>query len=388
MPEVTFPKLYKRNNTGKLQEWEIKALLDGSGGEIVTTFGQVGGKMQTTSDVISEGKNQGRANATTAAQQAEAEARAKWEKQKKKGYIENIDLAAQGVRDSEVIKGGVDPMLAQSYDKHAQKVEFPAAFQPKLDGIRCIATIAEGKATLWTRTRKPILSVPHIVAELEKLFSGQTLTLDGELYNHALKNDFEKIVSVVRTEKEVDAEMAKVIEYHVYDVIADQPFINRYGEASMLIEEEGAQVKAVETLEINSAEEVESATMTMIQAGFEGGMVRNLKYGYESKRSFHLQKVKRAKVGTEIKTFEEEEFEITGISEGKGKLRGHVAAFVCKQANGPEFKAKLKGDTAKLKEYFENSSLWQGKKLTVQFQGRTKYGAPRFPVGKAIRDYE
>ena len=57
--------------------------------------------------------------------------------------------------------------------------------------------------------------------------------------------------------------------------------------------------------------------------------------------------------------------------------------------SGNTFNAKMKGDIDRLREYFNNHSLWLGKKLTVQYQGLTnKNGVPRFPVGIAIRDYE
>jgi DNA ligase-1 len=79
----------------------------------------------------------------------------------------------------------------------------------------------------------------------------------------------------------------------------------------------------------------------------------------------------------------DDEFEIVGIEEGRGKLAGH-AIFVCRTKEGQEFKAKMKGDTAKLKAYFNNHSLWQGKFLTVQYQNISQYGVPRFPVGLRI----
>ena len=107
-------------------------------------------------------------------------------------------------------------------------------------------------------------------------------------------------------------------------------------------------------------------------------MLRNIDSLYVNKRSYDLQKVKE---------FQDEEFEIIGIDEGRGKLTGHVGSFVCRTANGKEFLAKMAGDTDKLKEYFENHALWQGKQLTVKFQGLTgKEQVPRFPVGLRIRD--
>ena len=92
------------------------------------------------------------------------------------------------------------------------------------------------------------------------------------------------------------------------------------------------------------------------------------------------------KIKVEIK-FDDEDFDIIRVEEGRGKLKGH-AIFVCQIENKKEFKAKLKGETAYLKELFENPKLWQGKKASVKFQGFSKYKIPRFPVAKSCRNYE
>ena len=42
------------------------------------------------------------------------------------------------------------PMLAHEFKKNKHKVKYPCIVQPKLDGIRCIATIKDGKCTLRT----------------------------------------------------------------------------------------------------------------------------------------------------------------------------------------------------------------------------------------------
>src|SRR5271170_6774781 len=96
---MNYPTLYKKTNTGAIQEWKIQVAVNtgldaGTMGMIVTDFGQVGtDKPQRTTDIISKGKNIGKKNETTAIQQAEAEAEAKWTKQVKKGYVESIQAA-------------------------------------------------------------------------------------------------------------------------------------------------------------------------------------------------------------------------------------------------------------------------------------------------------
>src|SRR3546814_10690811 len=74
------------------------------------------------------------------------------------------------------------PMLAEKYDAFE-----PGFAQPKLDGVRCIAT----KDGLFSRQGKPITSCPHISTALTPLFEHTpSLVLDGALYNHDLTDNF------------------------------------------------------------------------------------------------------------------------------------------------------------------------------------------------------
>jgi DNA ligase-1 len=364
---MTLPQLFKLTSKGAVQFWEIRT----EGNVIVTRYGQAPGKVQTTRDVIKEGKNLGRANATTAEQQAELEAQSKWEAKKKKGYVEKIDAAKAGERDA-IIEGGIDPMLAHPFSKHGEKIVYPCLAQPKLDGIRCIAMIRHGKCTLWSRTRKPIISVPHIVEELEKLYKG-SITLDGELYNHDFKENFEHITHIVGQKTTPDPKH-KDVQYHVYDVIVEDLNVAE----RLRLRKEGKYVIQVSDMFARNEPELASIFRFYRKAGYEGAMARNIGSKYEHKRSYNLQK---------IKEFDDAEYEVVGVVEGRGKLAGHAGSFTCVTADGTEFEVKMSGDTAKLREYFLNPKLIVGKLLTVQFQGLTgKNKVPRFPVGLRFRE--
>jgi DNA ligase 1 len=382
---MKLPTLYKKTSTGAIQQWNIH-VIDQRGSAtaacIITEYGQVGGKIQMTSDLIQDGKNVGKKNETTPRQQAEAEAQSQWEKKKKKGYVESVSGAEAGELDK-LITGGVEPMLAQSFSKHGHKIKYPCFTQPKLDGIRCVAIIKDGECTLWSRTRKPILSCPHIVQELEACFGLRDIVLDGELYNHEYKTNFEKIVSLVRQEE--PAPDHALVQYHVYDVVEDKrcgpTFSDRTENLDIIFAAYSfVALQQVETEEVESEDQVMDFFEKFRGQGYEGAMLRNADSEYLNKRSYDLQKVKE---------FDDAEFNIVGIEEGRGRLAGHVGAFICVNGLDKEFKAKAKGSTERLREYFENHELWRGKKLTVQYQGLTgKEQVPRFPVGVAIRDYE
>lgn len=377
---MKFPTLYKKTSTGAIQEWTIESgrkWAPDVGAFICTVYGQHGGKLQRTSEDILRGKNIGKKNETTPEIQAHDEAKARWEKKKKSGYVESIESAKADELD-DLIEGGIVPMLAHKFSEYGHKIKYPCYAQPKLDGIRCIAILKDGACTLWSRTRKPITGVPHINREVERLYGKLDITLDGELYNHNLKKDFEKIVSVVRQEEPQPGH--EIVQYHIYDVINGLSFGARHeGMAPLFKTFEFHSIKLVQTEKANTEEDVMVFFDKYRAQGYEGAMLRNADSKYVNKRSMDLQKVK---------DFLDDEFDIVDIEEGRGKLAGHVGAFICKMSDGKTFKAKMSGDTEHLKDYFENHQRWSGMRLTVQYQGLTSYGIPRFPVGKAIRNYE
>lgn len=372
---MNLPTLFKKTSTGADQEWTIYV----EGPTITTRYGQVGGKIQETSDTIKEGKNLGKANATTAEQQAAAEAQSQWEKKLKKGYVQSLTDARAGKVD-DVIEGGINPMLAHRFDEQGHKIKFPALAQPKFDGHRCIAMIVDGKATLWSRTRKPITGLPHIIKAVQKLVEVGTFTedmiLDGELYSHSYKDKFEDLSSFIRTPDPKEGH--EIVQYHVYDLATENDDqLTRSKQLATVFEKNNSPALVqVETIKVDDEDDMMLAFERFLGQGYEGLMVRNMDGLYVGKRSYDLQKVKE---------FIDAEFKVVGVEEGRGKLAGH-AIFVCVTDKGEQFKAKMKGETIKLKEYFDHPETAIGKLLTVKFQGWTKYNVPRFPVGLRFKE--
>ena len=131
-------------------------------------------------------------------------------------------------------------MLAHNYkDRQDELVgKFPHYSQPKLDGIRCIVRKEGDTLVGRTRNGKEIECIPHILKSLNGFFLAYpTAILDGELYNHDLRDNFNKITSLVRKQKPIQsekmsdkvfarkvleykerlAEAEDTIQYHVYD---------------------------------------------------------------------------------------------------------------------------------------------------------------------------
>lgn len=389
---MSLPTLYKKTSTGKIQTWQIAANPEGYlDATIVTTYGLKDGKQQTAVEYLKEGKNIGKSNETTPLQQAELEAISQWEKKVKKGYVQNIEDAQEKKVDTNFITGGVEPMLAHKYEDQGHKIKYPAYVQPKLDGHRCIAIIQDGVCTLWSRTRKPITGVPHINRQLEQMFSGtptcrpMTLVLDGELYNHDYREKFEELTSFIRSATPKPGH--EVVQYWIYDVIeagkevvsAGASFKDRnefLTELRDFFNDSIVQLAVVATNEVDSEEDMIAAFGVYLNAGFEGLMVRNADGVYKNKRSYDLQKVK---------VMADDEFEVTDVTEGKGKMAGK-AMFHCKTKDGGEFRVKMVGALDSLAHYLDHKEDYIGKMLTVKYQNLSAEGIPRFPIALRFRE--
>jgi DNA ligase-1 len=359
------PKLYKRDSKGKTRVWEVEVGYSNDDyAGIRTVAGLDNGKKVTSEWNLSEAKNVGKSNSTTAYTQAQAEAKALWDKRIEKEYFVDI-----GMIDS---YDKFDPMLAGDYTK--VKVKPTSGYsQPKLDGIRCIAN-SKG---LWTRTGKPITSCPHIWEEVRDLLeSNPNVTLDGELYNHELKQDFNKIVSLVRKTKFTDddlAESQRLVQYHVYDIHCstnpDVTFSVRNVELEEYVTDSFDEyVHLVPTTFYNDQDELDELYSAYTADGYEGQMVR-LDEKYENKRSKYLLKRKE---------FITEEFEVVSMEEGQGNWSGHTKRFILRLADGREVGAGVRGNQDQL------SKLWESQETpswaTLRYFDLTPDGIPRFPV--------
>lgn len=364
------PTLYKKTPAGEEWQWTIGA----EGNTIVTRWGRIGKTIRETRDVIKAGKNAGRSNATTPEQQALSEARSQWEQYLKKGYVESLAGARKGKVHS-TIEGGLFPMLAHRYDQHGEKITWPAYAQPKLDGHRCIAIVKGGKCTLWSRTRKEVLSMPHIVKAIEAL-GIKDIVFDGELYVHAYRAKFEELTSLIRQDAPKTGH--EVVQYHIYDLAGTGTFAERTEKIGKLLKGRKGPLVYVETKNVRDEDELMVTFESFLKQGYEGAIVRNAVGLYaENKRSFDLQKVKK---------FQDAEFKVVNVVEGRGFLAGH-GIFVCVTKDGTQFEAKMVGALKDLKKFYEHPKLAVGRMLTVQFQGYTnKAGVPRFPVALRFRE--
>lgn len=365
--------LYKRNtNNQKIQQWSIELHEDG---KHRTLEGYYQGKISTNDWTQCVPKNIGKKSETTSYQQALKEYNAKIKKKKEKAYTEDFD-------EIDNVSISFEPMLANKYTKF-MGVCFS---QPKLDGIRCITK----KDSIKTRTGKDHLAIPHIV-ELTKMIHDEfpNIVLDGELYNHDYKSNFNKITSIVRKAKPTQTDLEeskKIIQYHIYDCyFTDRPQLSfklrnellyDFIKKTTLLTSES--ILFVDTVEVENKNDLDSVYGIYLQKGYEGQMVRSNE-PYEQKRSKALLKRKE---------FIDEEFEVVDIEEGVGNWAGKAKKIYLKKKDGTIFKGGIKGNFDYCKDFLENKEENIGKMANIRFQEYTPDGIPRFAVLYSIRDYE
>lgn len=404
-----------------------------------TEHGQKDGAMVMTKPTFVEQKNVGKANETSLEEQVKKEVSAKIKKQLESGY-------------SYLNKGLTIPIfnvtLAHEYTKRKElnKLQFPYIAQPKLDGIRCYIKWSDekGEPVMFTRNHKPITSCPHIIRMAKAILQENPyMLLDGELYNHELKNDFNKICSLVRKQKLTEEELQEVestIHFCCFDVYirAAEHCLDSYvqrndifrnsilqkicayvGDKNKFLPDKSEERKAFEDdlkplrvvgqklftiqeladmvyalpdpsiycvmdgIHVNNENDVEVALQHFINEGFEGVMLKR-DTTYQLNRTTDLLKYKR---------FKDAEYTIVAFEDGKGNASGVAVKVICKDSSGQTFKAGVTGNEEYRKQLYENTNDYVGKLATIKYQELTpikdgKGGVPRFGKMMSIRDYE
>ena len=402
--------LYKRDKKGKVRAWTIEH-------DTVSYWTISGiypdGKMTKTAPTFVEQKNVGKANETSLEQQVLNEVASKIQYQIDQGFTYEIPTEEKRF---EVI-------LANKYQDRIEKnkLDFPYIVEPKLDGVRCYIKMVDGVIRMFSRKHKEFKSVPHLTENrfiIEFFKKYPDAILDGELYNHDLKDDFNKIVSLVKKTKPTAADLEeskKIVEYHCFDSYYPSEPQLKYVERKVRVGEIISDIRGTDILfkeTVVTCEEVKIVGLFFIQQksnnqyGWWLNVVQTeektddyienqLKFGYEGimlkkdvpyffGRSFDMLKYKK---------FFDKEFKIVDFEEGNGNLVGIAAAVICETEDGQTFKAGVMGTQDYARDLFTNKDLYKGKMATIVYQALTpmkdgKGGVPRFGKMREIRNYE
>jgi len=279
------------------------------------------------------------------------------------------------------------PMLA--YPVSSKPIDYtqPVFMQPKLDGVRCLIQCDNSVVTAYSRTGKEWKNIDHILKSLTPFFDKHpNVILDGELYNHDLRDDFEKIISCVRKQKPTNkdkAESRKLVQFHCYDIVDESL---TFEERDRFVQNlpyfsygfDNCSVRAVQTIVTPTESQAKVNHDRNLSAGYEGSILR-LNTKYQCKRSHSLRK---------FKDFHDDEAVLLDWVEGKGKRKGTIGKFMAQDSEGNIFGMPVMDNFKKLQTNFKQMQGWIGQVATFTYFERTKANSYRHPLFKAIRDYE
>ena len=364
--------LEKIAETGNKVFWE--ASLKGS--EVTYRWGVVGGKVQENSVFYTEGKNIGKANETSAEDQALFEMERKARKKMEGNYSlikGKITTTSKTVVASDV--SIPKPMLAKTFDDQQKFVKGwkKVLGSPKLDGNRCLINLETGK--MYSRTRKEITSIPElgnlVVQACDYLQKLGITWVDGELYSN--KITFNEIQSIIRQSTSIDPS-ANLIKFNLFDYISSEPYTERYNNMLKINKAITGRIELVRSYSIDF-DEIREYHDQFVGEGYEGIMLRCPDGPYESKRSKHLIK---------YKIFVDLEAKIVDmVSEKNDSTK--LGAFVLNW-KGKIFNATPACTDKEKAEFFNNKKKYIGRLAVVRYQNLDEITkTPRFGTVHGIR---
>ncbi|MBI2887222.1 MAG: ATP-dependent DNA ligase [Chloroflexi bacterium] len=216
----------------------------------------------------------------------------------------------------------VRPMLSSLLEKPFSHQDW--LFEPKLDGVRAIAYVHDGRVELRARSDLPITDrYPEIARSLGTL-PGSQLILDGEIValNQVGIPDFELLQQRMHVKGTPQLEASVPVVYFVFDVIyadgrdlADVPLRQRKVMLRRLVPESGL-VRLVHYEEGEGERFFDAVT----GLGIEGMVAKAKDSPYEAGA--------RARTWLKVKAAQEQEFVVCGYLPGKGHRAGSFGALI------------------------------------------------------------
>ena len=225
-------------------------------------------------------------------------------------------------------------MLAHDGAKHPKKIVGECFIEYKYDGVRVIAIVKNGDATLYSRNGKLLENFPHINEALSRSeFEG--LVFDGEV----MSEDFQTLMKQVHRKEGDQTEDSYLA---VFDMLTLEEFnaggtehgamfrrqriLDLSGLFNYRIQLVDATVIDLDTDEGQS--QFKAMNKLALDEGYEGLMIKPINDPYKCKRSHAWLK---------IKPFIEVTLAVVGVEEGTGKNEGMLGALVVEGEDDGKF---------------------------------------------------
>ena len=225
-------------------------------------------------------------------------------------------------------------MLAHDGAKHEKKIAGVCYIEYKYDGVRVIAIVQNGSATLYSRNGKLLTNFPHIESALSNSkFDG--IVFDGEV----MSENFQALMKQVHRK---DGAQTNDAYLAVFDMLSYDEFIS--GTSTRTAAERRHWLEAMPTLFDDCVRVVDAVQMNLdtdegkaqfqamnkraLDEGYEGLMIKPAHLGYDCKRSHAWLKVK---------PFIEVTLSVVAVEEGTGRNVGKLGALVVEGEDDGKF---------------------------------------------------
>ena len=284
-------------------------------------------------------------------------------------------------------------MLAHDGAKHPKKITGECIIEYKYDGVRVIAIVQNGSATLYSRNGKLLTNFPHIEEALSKPEYNDTV-FDGEV----MSDDFQSLMKQVHRKSGAQTEDAYLA---LFDVLSLDEFQEGEGsqdamERKLALEEYRDVedcIKVVDYWVVNfdkpeGQELFDDLNKTALEKGYEGLMI---------KPTHDIYKCKRSHAWLKVKPFIEVTLSVVDVEEGTGRNEGKLGALVVEgEDDGKFFRLNVgSGLTDENREVFwEAKDQLIGQLVEVRADAATKsqdsddVWSLRFPRFKTFRGFE
>ena len=284
-------------------------------------------------------------------------------------------------------------MLAHDGAKHEKKIKGECIVEYKYDGVRVIAIVNNGSATLYSRNGKLLTNFPHIEEALSKPeYNG--IVFDGEV----MSDDFQSLMKQVHRKSGAQTEDAYLA---LFDILSLDEFMEGEGsqdamERKLALEEYRDKedcIKVVDYWVVNfdkpeGQELFDDLNKTALEKGYEGLMI---------KPTHDIYKCKRSHAWLKVKPFIEVTLSVVDVEEGTGRNEGKLGALVVEgEDDGKFFRLNVgSGLTDENREVFwESKDQLIGQLVEVRADAATKsqdsddVWSLRFPRFKTFRGFE
>lgn len=291
-----------------------------------------------------------------------------------------IDQCRKGFRlGSEMTSLSIEGMKGYDYKPNSIK-KFPVYLQPKLNGIRMLASLNYNTISFRSWLNNSFTNLDHIHQELYDFFYylPAEAILDGELYNHVLP--FTTITSAIKTSKRAHPLLSS-IQFHIFDICyaIPTPFESRYellvNAFRNFITDRGTvptTFTIVQAHVVSTPDDISKFHDYYVATGYEGVMIKKISHGAASESSEYKESLYVSGKCNHIlkyKNFIDEEVVIVNV--------------------GPQILVRDKmGRNYYVTTKFNLTVQHQGKDLTIRYRELLPTGIPKHPIAVAIRDYE